>query len=230
MASARVKGRRDAPHVTVVADTTHPSPRSPSMSAQGSPASTAARARIPPPQAGNGEPNDPRAALLATQLKKVRYRADALIDVLHAVQDIYGSLSVERLRTVADALELPPSRVMGVATIYHLFTFEPRGEHTCTVCTGTACFVKGADALMAAVADELGVPQGQTRADGALSLLEARCLGSCGLAPVALVDGAVVAKATPEALLAALHVAGVQPAHAAPPIPANDGGPRHAER
>ena len=67
--------------------------------------------------------DDPRAAMLTTQLKKVRYRADALIDVLHAVQDIYGSLSPELLTTVADALELPPSRVMGVATFYHLFTF-----------------------------------------------------------------------------------------------------------
>ena len=156
-----------------------------------------------------GAPDDPRTVLLTTQFKKARYRADALIDVLHAVQDIYGSLSIDLLATVADALELPPSRVMGVATFYHLFTFEPRGEHTCTVCTGTACFVKGADALMAAVVDELGVKQGETRADGALSLLEARCIGSCGLAPVALVDGQVVAKATPETLLAALHGTGL---------------------
>jgi bidirectional [NiFe] hydrogenase diaphorase subunit len=156
--------------------------------------------------------DDPRVALLTTQFKKARYRADALIDVLHAAQDIYGSLSPDLLAMVADALELPPSRVMGVATFYHLFTFEPRGDHTCTVCTGTACFVKGADALMAAVVDRLGVAQGETRADGALSLLEARCIGSCGLAPVALVDGAVVAKATPAMLLAALEAAGVSAA------------------
>jgi bidirectional [NiFe] hydrogenase diaphorase subunit len=170
-----------------------------------------------------GAPDDPRTALLTTQFKKARYRADALIDVLHAVQDIYGSLSPDLLATVASALELPPSRVMGVATFYHLFTFEPRGEHTCTVCTGTACFVKGADALMAAVVDEFGVAQGQTRADGALSLLEARCIGSCGLAPVALVDGKVVAKATPEALLSALIEGGVFATHAGAPS-AEEGG------
>ena len=166
-------------------------------------------------------------ALLTTQFKKARYRADALIDVLHAAQDIYGSLSPDLLATVADALELPPSRVMGVATFYHLFTFEPRGDHTCTVCTGTACFVKGADALMAAVVDELGVAQGETRADGVLSLLEARCIGSCGLAPVALVDGAVVAKATPAMLLAALAAAGVSAAvgdGVAAGAPSGDGG------
>jgi bidirectional [NiFe] hydrogenase diaphorase subunit len=166
--------------------------------------------------AGAGAPHrrppsadDPRVAMLTTQFKKARYRADALIDVLHAAQDIYGSLSPDLLATVADALELPPSRVMGVATFYHLFTFEPRGEHTCTVCTGTACFVKGADALMAAVSEERGVAKGETRSDGQLSLLEARCVGSCGLAPVALVDGAVVAKATPAALLAAIDAVGV---------------------
>ena len=153
--------------------------------------------------------DDPRAALLNTQLKKVRYRADALIEVLHAVQDIYGYLSNEVLITVADALELPPSRVLGVATFYHLFSFEPRGEHTCTVCTGTACFVKGADALMQGVTDAFGVGTDETRADGVLSLLQARCIGSCGLAPVALVDGAVVAKAKPEMVVAALRAAGV---------------------
>lgn len=158
-------------------------------------------AAAPPPA------DDPRVALLTTQLKKVRYRADALIDVLHAVQDIYGYLSPEVLATVADALQLPPSRVMGVATFYHLFSFEARGDHTCTVCTGTACFVKGADALMAGVTETFGVAQGATREDGSLSLLEARCIGSCGLAPVALVDGAVVAKATPDALVAAIRAA-----------------------
>jgi len=153
--------------------------------------------------------DDPRAALLNTQLKKVRYRADALIEVLHAVQDIYGYLSSEVLTTVADALELPPSRVLGVATFYHLFSFEPRGEHTCTVCTGTACFVKGADGLIQGVSDAFGVGTDETREDGVLSLLQARCIGSCGLAPVALVDGAVVAKTNPEALVAALRAAGV---------------------
>ena len=151
--------------------------------------------------------DDPRLALLETQLKKVRYRDDALIEVLHAVQDIYGYLAPAVLKRVADGLQLPPSRVMGVATFYHLFTFEARGEHTCTVCTGTACFVKGADALMAGVQQAFAVEPGSTRSDGALSLLEARCIGSCGLAPVALVDGAVVAKATPEVLNARVDAA-----------------------
>jgi len=162
--------------------------------------------------AGNGDAEDPREKMLTTQLKKVRYRADALIEVLHAVQDIYGFLDPVQLMRVATELQLPPSRVLGVATFYHLFTFEPKGEHTCTVCTGTACFVKGADELIAAVERELGVAEGQTREDGVLSLLQARCVGACGLAPVALVDGVVVGKATSDTLLAALDKAGVEPA------------------
>lgn len=157
--------------------------------------------------AGPPPSDDPRSALLTVQLKKVRYRADALIEVLHAVQDIYGYLSPGVLQTVADALELPPSRVLGVATFYHLFTFEARGDHTCTVCTGTACFVKGADALLASVSDTFDVPKGGTRDDRSLSLLEARCIGSCGLAPAALVDGAMVAKATPERLVGVIRSA-----------------------
>lgn len=158
------------------------------------------------PASHSGDP-DPRLALLETQLKKVRYRDDALIEVLHAVQDIYGYLAPVTLRRVAEGLQLPPSRVTGVATFYHLFTFEARGDHTCTVCTGTACFVKGADALMAGVRHRFSVEPGSTRSDGALSLLEARCIGSCGLAPVALVDGVVVAKATTDELNARVAIA-----------------------
>jgi len=157
--------------------------------------------------AGPPPSEDPRSALLTIQLKKVRYRADALIEVLHAVQDIYGFLSPELLHTVADALELPPSRVLGVATFYHLFSFEPRGDHICTVCTGTACFVKGADALLSSVTEAFDVPKGGTKEDRSLSLLEARCIGSCGLAPAALVDGTIVAKATPDRLVETLRTA-----------------------
>jgi bidirectional [NiFe] hydrogenase diaphorase subunit len=164
--------------------------------------------RIPPATAPAADA-DPRVALLTTQLKKARYRPDALIDLLHVAQDIYGYLSRPLLARLADELSLPPSKVLGVATFYHLFRFDPPGDHTCTVCTGTACFVKGADALVETVADALAVPLGGTRSDGRVSLLEARCLGSCGMAPVALVDGQVVGKATGEGLVAALREAGV---------------------
>ena len=164
--------------------------------------------RVPPAPAPEADA-DPRVALLTTQRTKARDRPDALIDLLHVAQDIYGYLSRPLLARLAEELSLPPSKVLGVATFYHLFRFDPPGDHTCTVCTGTACFVKGADALVETVGEEFGVPLGGTRSDGRVSLLEARCLGSCGMAPVALIDGRVVGKATGEGLVAALREAGV---------------------
>ena len=104
---------------------------------------------------------------------------------------MFGYLDDGILIYVARALRLPPSMVYGVATFYQLFTFDPPGEHTCTVCTGTACFVKGADDIVAAVAAAYEVPAGETTEDGMLTLKTARCLGSCGLAPVVLLDGEV---------------------------------------
>jgi bidirectional [NiFe] hydrogenase diaphorase subunit len=134
---------------------------------------------------------DPRFGMLDTALKRARFAPDHLIEVLHVAQEVFGHLSPDVLWYVAQALQLPPSRVQGVATFYHLFTFDPPGAHTCTVCTGTACFVQGADTIVDAVARRFDVAVGQTSPDGQLTLATARCLGSCSMAPVAVVDGEV---------------------------------------
>jgi len=134
---------------------------------------------------------DERFALVDKHLKRVRYAQDQLIETLHVAQDVFGYLSEDVLMYVARALLLPPSMVYGVATFYQLFTFEAPGEHACTVCTGTACFVKGADDIVRAVGDNYSVAAGATSADGQLTLKTARCLGSCGLAPVVVFDGTV---------------------------------------
>lgn len=150
----------------------------------------------------SASPNgDPRFAQLEAALKRRQYRQDALIEVLHAAQKLFGFLEPSVLHFVAHKLKLPPSRVYGVATFYHLFTLTPRGRHTCTVCTGTACYVKGADRLLAAVSRATGLAAGQTTADGALTLRTVRCLEPCGIAPVAVLDGAVYGHETPESLL-----------------------------
>jgi bidirectional [NiFe] hydrogenase diaphorase subunit len=147
----------------------------------------------------DGHPSgDERFALVDKQLRRVRYQQDQLIETLHVAQDVFGHLDEDVLRYVARALRLPPSMVYGVATFYHLFTFEAPGDHACTVCTGTACFVKGADAIVAAVRDRFGVEPGSTTADGSLTLSVARCLGSCGLAPVVVLDGAVLGELGPD--------------------------------
>ncbi len=143
--------------------------------------------------ATDGHPSgDDRFELIDKHLRRVHYAQDQLIETLHVAQDVFGYLSEDLLLYVAHALRLPPSMVYGVATFYQLFTFEPPGEHSCTVCTGTACFVKGADDIVAGVAEAHHVPAGQTSDDGRLTLKTARCLGSCGLAPVVVLDGAVL--------------------------------------
>ncbi len=81
------------------------------------------------------------------------------------------------------------SKVYGVATFYQLFRFESPGDHSCMVCTGTACFVKGADDIVEAVSGAFGVADGATSDDGRLSLTTARCIGSCGMAPIVVIDG-----------------------------------------
>ncbi len=148
---------------------------------------------------------DSRFELLDKALKRAHYRKDALIEVLHTAQEVFGSLAGEVLPYVARELRLPPSHVYGVATFYHLFSLEPLGEHRCTVCLGTACYVKRADEIVNAVHAAFGVWPGETTPDGALSVSAARCLGSCGLAPVVVIDGEVVGKEGPEAVVARLR-------------------------
>jgi len=82
---------------------------------------------------------------------------------------------------------------------------KPQGEHTCVVCTGTACYIKGSQALIASIEQELGVSLGATTPDGRLSLLTARCLGTCGLAPAAVLDGQVAGRLTPVELVGRLR-------------------------
>jgi bidirectional [NiFe] hydrogenase diaphorase subunit len=122
----------------------------------------------------------------------------ALIEILHTVQETFGFLTDEALRYVAVSLRVPFSKVYGVATFYHFFTMKPPGEHTCVVCTGTACYVKGAAKLIDAVKEEVGIAPSETTKDGKVSLLTARCIGACGLAPAAVFDGDVAGKQTGE--------------------------------
>jgi bidirectional [NiFe] hydrogenase diaphorase subunit len=159
------------------------------------------------PTAAPAHPSgDKRFRLLEVAMKRHQYRQDALIEVLHAAQGLFGYLELDLLHFVAHHLKLPLSRVYGVATFYHFFTLKPKGEHTCVVCTGTACYVKGADGLLAAVSREAHVRAGETTADGRLSLLTARCLGACGIAPAVVLDNTVHGHETPESLLQ--HVKG----------------------
>jgi bidirectional [NiFe] hydrogenase diaphorase subunit len=153
------------------------------------------------PVATNGHPSgDPNYATLDQKIRQLGYEGEALLEVLNTAQELFGYLSEDLLIYVAAQLQIPLTRVYGVATFYHMFTFSPLGEHNCIVCTGTACHVKGADKLVAAMSEAFDVAAGQTTADNLFSLTTARCLGSCGLAPVVVLDGDVRGKETAEAI------------------------------
>lgn len=167
------------------------------------PANPQARTR---PTAGKEHPSgDPRFKLIDRTLKRFQYQQDALIEVLHTAQEAFGFLEDDLLVYVAHNLKLPLSWVYGVATFYHFFSLKPQGNHSCIVCMGTACYVKRSADILSTVATEYGVEPGHTTPDGELSVLTARCLGSCGLAPVLVVDGQVLGKETVETTLAKLH-------------------------
>lgn len=136
--------------------------------------------------------DDRRWRVVEVTMRRQGFAPSALIETLHAVQQSFGYLDEAALRYVASNLGLPPSRVYGVATFYHHFTLKPQGKHTCVLCTGTACYIKGSAGVLAAVERMFSLKEGATTADGELSLLTARCVGSCGLAPVAVLDGQVV--------------------------------------
>ncbi len=147
---------------------------------------------------------DKRFKILEVFMKRHQFRADALIEVLHKAQELFGYLEDDLLIFISHYLKLPPSRVYGVATFYHYFTLKPQGEHTCVVCMGTACYVKGADKVQEAVEKAAGVKAGETTPDKKISLLTARCIGACGVAPAVTYDGVVCAKQTPDDALAKL--------------------------
>jgi len=130
------------------------------------------------------------------QLERVmarhHYSASGLIEVLHAAQQLQGYLSKPLLVTIAHKLSLPPSRVLGVATFYHLFRFEPQREHTAIVCLGTACYAAGGINLMTKAKHQAANTQWTVEAG--------RCVGSCGLAPVVICDGQTLSRVTPAEL------------------------------
>jgi bidirectional [NiFe] hydrogenase diaphorase subunit len=126
--------------------------------------------------------------LLEEVMARHHYSGDALIEILHAAQQFHGYLSAPLLREVARKLRLPPSRVLGVATFYHLFRFAPPEKHTCSVCIGTACYVEGAAELVDVV------KKNGWKLDGV------RCSGTCGLAPLVVCDGVTLRHTTPAKL------------------------------
>jgi len=153
----------------------------------------------PPSEKANA--GDKRLKVLDITIKRNQHRQDALIEILHKAQSSFGYLEEEVLVYIAHQLKLPLSQVFGVATFYHLFSLKPSGAHNCVVCLGTACYVKGSAELLEKLAEEVNLHEGETTPDGKVSLITARCIGACGLAPAAVYDGKVCGKQTSETVL-----------------------------
>jgi NADH-quinone oxidoreductase subunit E len=128
----------------------------------------------------------------------------AVIPILQRVQDVYGYLPKEAMSAVSKQTGIPLSRLMGVATFYAQFRLERRGRHLIRVCDGTACHVQGAGKLVNEMSKELGIPAGGTSSDYEYTMEIVYCLGSCGLAPVAVIDDKVYGRLTTDNLIETL--------------------------
>jgi len=116
-------------------------------------------------------------------------KRDALIPLLQAVQEAQGFLSREAVLRIGQHLNLPASKIYGVATFYNQFRFSAIGKNHIQVCRGTACHVRGSLAVLEAIKSELGINAGQTTRDGQFSIEVVACIGACGLAPVITING-----------------------------------------
>ncbi|MCJ7626235.1 MAG: NAD(P)H-dependent oxidoreductase subunit E [Anaerolineaceae bacterium] len=140
-------------------------------------------------------------SLLEPIFEKYQDQKGALIPILQNAQDIYGFLPREVLQRIADRQRVSLGKVYGVATFYAQFHLERRGRHILKLCDGTACHVKGAPLLQASAEDEFGITIGETTQDGELTIETIYCLGSCALAPVAVLDDVVMGEVRREKLI-----------------------------
>ncbi len=144
--------------------------------------------------------DDKRWKFVLNVMKKNGFSSDSLIETLHTVQEYFGYIDEDALRYVAESLKIPYSRAYSVVTFYHYFTLKPKGEHTCVVCTGTACYIKGANQLLDHLKQNHNLVDGDTSEDGKISLLTARCVGACSLAPVVVIDDQILGDMNSERL------------------------------
>ena len=132
--------------------------------------------------------SDPRWREVEATMLQYGFEPQGLIETLHVIQEVFGYLDIAALCYVSQVLKVRPSIVYGVATFYHFFSLMPPAEHTCTVCTGTACHLKGSQKILDTIDQALNLRPGETTCDGIVSLQVARCVGFCSPAPVILFD------------------------------------------
>jgi len=135
------------------------------------------------------------------EVKTKEHPDSQLIAVLHKAQELFGFLSKEAMDEIAESMQIPTAHIWGVATFYHYFKLTPPGRYEIAICLGTACYVKGATHILQAIKDELKIDMGGVTEDGLFSLVPARCLGACGLAPVVMIDEKIHGDLTPRKMV-----------------------------
>ena len=139
-------------------------------------------------------------AALAKVIEEHKSVPGCLMRVMQEAQAIYGYLPKEVQVMIAEGLGVSLSEVYGVATFYTQFSLSPKGRHRISLCLGTACYVKGADKILEALEEKLGIKCGECTPDGLFSLDSCRCVGACGLALVMMIDEDVHGKLTVDQL------------------------------
>lgn len=152
----------------------------------------------------HGSTDEEKYALIGQMIDAYKNTEGSLIQVLHAAQEIYGYLPLELQKFIALRMNKPLSEVNGVVSFYSFFSTKERGKHTIHVCMGTACYVRGAQKLVEALEEKLGVAVGEVTPDKKFTLDVARCIGACGLAPAVMVDNDVHRQVQPHGVDAML--------------------------
>ena len=135
---------------------------------------------------------------LDTIIEQHKGQQGGLMPTLHETQELFGYLPEEAQKKISEGLNVPLAEIYGVATFYSRFTLTPRGKHTISVCLGTACYVQGVQKVYERIQEELNIGPGETSEDMRFTLLGARCIGCCGLAPVITIDEDVYGKLKPD--------------------------------
>ncbi len=133
---------------------------------------------------------------LESYIDSIENRESALIEVLHEAQHLFGYLPMEVQLFIGEKLNVPASKIFGVVSFYSYFTTEPKGKYVINICTGTACFVRNAEAVVRAFEKTLGIKTGETTGNGMYTIDCLRCVGACGLAPIVMVNDDVYGKVT----------------------------------
>lgn len=135
---------------------------------------------------------------LLAVIEKHKNEKGALMPVLQQAQGIYGYLPIEVQQIISEKMDMPLEEIYGVVSFYAQFSLNPKGQYKISVCLGTACYVKGSQAILDRISEKLGINPGECSKDGKYSLDATRCIGACGLAPVMCVNDEVYGRLVPE--------------------------------